>query len=82
MKKYLLVEGSEIYDFPVVLFISDEGNIAVYSDEDSARNIYTRYVENDNVVSLEALADRFPYCECEIGEVDGDIEKIRLQLTR
>lgn len=82
MNKYLLVEGSEIYDFPVLLFISNGSDVSVYSDEERAQEIYTRYVEDDRVTSLEALADRFPYCECEIGEVDDDIEKIRLNLAR
>jgi hypothetical protein len=82
MNRYLLIEGSDIYDFPVVLFISNGERIDVYSDDDRAVSTYTKYVDDDKVMSLEALADRFPYCESEIGEVDSEIEKIRSNLAR
>lgn len=72
MRQYLLVEGSEIYDFPVILFVDDGERITVYSDDLIIRNSFQDRVSDYEQISLRDLQTRFPYCEAELVEITDE----------
>ena len=79
MKKYLIVSGDRLTDFPIVAFIDDGEKITTYSANEQSRRMWQSYVDRQEDPTIEKIASRFTYVNTDFGPVD---DKKQLELEK